>query len=56
MSPPPRTLPGVEVPEDTVPDEDPDRDRAALEAAEGELAELERELGRIDGTEEPAPG
>ncbi len=56
MSRPPRTLALVEAPEDTVPGEDPDRDRATLEAAEAELAELERELSRIDGTEEPAPG
>jgi hypothetical protein len=32
---------------------DADRDLASLEEAERELAELERELGRIDGVEEP---
>ena len=33
---------------------DPDRDRVALEAAETELLELERELARIDGTDDDA--
>jgi hypothetical protein len=32
---------------------DDDRDFAALEEAEQELAELERELGRIEGDGEP---
>jgi len=32
---------------------DADRDYASLEEAEQELAELERELRRIDGAEEP---
>ena len=32
---------------------DADRDYATLEEAEQELAELERELQRIDGAEEP---
>jgi hypothetical protein len=38
------------------PPSDADRDYVTLEEAERELAELERELGRIDGAEEPAEG
>jgi hypothetical protein len=34
----------------------PDRDRAALERAEQELAELERDLSRVEGSEEPHGG
>jgi hypothetical protein len=35
---------------------DNDRDLAALEGAEQELAELERELGRIEGDGGPPDG
>jgi hypothetical protein len=35
---------------------EPDRDRAALEDAEQELAELERDLSRVEGSEEPHGG
>jgi len=42
----------VETPQPPVPDEDADRDLGALEQAEHDLAELERELNRIEGTEE----
>jgi hypothetical protein len=43
----------VAVPEDEVPSEDADRDLSALEAAERELADLERELSRLEGSEDP---
>jgi len=46
----------VATPEPPVPDEDADRDLGALEQAEHELAELERELRRIEGTEETPEG
>ena len=54
--PTPRTLDGVETPEPPVPDEDADRDLGALEQAEHDLADLERELNRIEGTEEIPEG
>jgi hypothetical protein len=38
------------------PPSDADRDYASLEEAERELAELERELRRIDGADEPPEG
>ncbi|HSO96218.1 MAG TPA: hypothetical protein VLV81_09280 [Acidimicrobiia bacterium] len=37
-------------------DEGLDRDLAALEAAERELADLERELDRLEGAEDPPAG
>ena len=42
----------METPASPVPSGDADRDLPALEDAEAELAELERELHRIEGTEE----
>jgi hypothetical protein len=38
------------------PPSDADRDYSSLEEAERELAELERELRRIDGADEPPEG
>jgi hypothetical protein len=46
----------VETPDPAAPDEDADRDLGALERAEHELADLERELHRIEGTDETPDG
>jgi hypothetical protein len=41
---------------DRAPDRDADDDLAALEQAEAELTELERELRRIEGAEDASDG
>lgn len=46
----------METPETPATGDDADRDLGALEQAEHELAELERELHRIEGTEETPEG
>ncbi len=41
---------------DGEPARDPDRDLEALEDAERELADLERELSRVEGSGDPPDG
>jgi hypothetical protein len=43
-------------PNDEVRDEDADQDLSTLEAAERELADLERDLSRLEGAEDPSTG
>jgi hypothetical protein len=48
---------GVMVPpDDDLQDEDADRDLGTLEAAERELADLERELDGLEGSDDPPGG
>jgi hypothetical protein len=42
--------------DDELRNDEPDRDLATLEAAERELADLERDLSRIEGSEDAAAG
>ncbi|HEY5165465.1 MAG TPA: hypothetical protein VIJ44_05905 [Acidimicrobiia bacterium] len=42
--------------DDELRTEEADRDLATLEAAERELADLERDLSRIEGSEDAAAG
>jgi hypothetical protein len=42
----------VATPDDELRDEGADRDLSTLEAAERELADLERELDRLEGSED----
>jgi hypothetical protein len=46
----------VPVDDDEFRNDEADRDLATLETAERELAELERDLGRIEGSDDAAAG
>jgi hypothetical protein len=44
---------GVMAPDDDLPDEEADRDLGTLEAAERDLADLERELDGLEDSDPP---